>query len=198
MNLRNFPFDAQKCSIVLESWMYKETDVRLHWEMISPVLLAPEQHFNEYRLLNYYTNESMVNADMRDLRHGAFVGNYSSLSFTVALQRQLGFYMLGLYFPSNMIVAISWVSFWLQADQTAPRVMLGTTTMLTLITLTSAQGKSLPKVSYIKSSEIWCIGCMFFIFASLVEFAFVNVIWRRRKNIAIKEVEFFSLECFEN
>lgn len=49
-----------------------------------------------------------------------------------------------------MIVSISWVSFWLQADASPPRIMLGTSTMLTFITLASAQGKTLPKVSYIK------------------------------------------------
>lgn len=87
-----------------------------------------------------------------------------------------------------MIVAISWVSFWLQADASPPRIMLGTSTMLTFITLASAQGKTLPKVSYIKLSEVWFLGCCLFIFASLVEFAFVNTIWRRKKNIELKKV----------
>lgn len=87
-----------------------------------------------------------------------------------------------------MIVAISWVSFWLQADQAAPRIMLGTSTMLTFITLASAQGKTLPKVSYIKVSEVWFLGCTGFIFGSLVEFAFVNTIWRRKKNVELKKV----------
>lgn len=87
-----------------------------------------------------------------------------------------------------MIVSISWVSFWLQADQSAPRIMLGTTTMLTFITLASAQGKTLPKVSYIKASEIWFLGCTALIFLSLVEFAFVNTIWRRKKNVELKKV----------
>ena len=150
----------------------------------------------------------MINADLSDLRHGAFAGNYSSLSFTVTLKRQMGYYLLDYFLPSMMIVAISWVSFWLQADQTAPRIMLGTTTMLTFITLASAQGKTLPKVSYIKASEIWFMvslnnkissfgqfydlemfqGCTGFIFGSLVEFAFVNTIWRRKKNVELKKV----------
>lgn len=60
--------------------------------------------------------------------------------------------------------------------------------MLTFITLASAQGKTLPKVSYIKASEIWFLGCTAFIFGSLVEFAFVNTIWRRKKNVELKKV----------
>lgn len=100
----------------------------------------------------------------------------------------MGFYLMDYFLPSMMIVAISWVSFWLQADQSPPRIMLGTSTMLTFITLASAQGKTLPKVSYIKVSEVWFLGCCLFIFGSLVEFAFVNTIWRRKNNVELKKV----------
>lgn len=188
MDLRKFPFDMQQCKTVIESWMYNGSEVKLHWEPKSPVTMGPDQHLTEYVLMNTFTNETMINADLSDLRHGAFAGNYSSLSFTVTLSRQMGFYLIDYFLPSMMIVAISWVSFWLQADQTAPRIMLGTTTMLTFITLASAQGKTLPKVSYIKASEIWFMGCTGFIFGSLVEFAFVNTIWRRKKNVELKKV----------
>lgn len=52
--------------------------------------------------------------------------------------------------------------------------------MLTFITLSRNIGSSLPKVSYIKATEIWFIVCTGFIFGSLVEFAFVNIIYRRK------------------
>lgn len=52
--------------------------------------------------------------------------------------------------------------------------------MLSFITLASSQAKTLPKVSYIKASEIWFLGCIGFIFSALIEFAFVNTIWRRK------------------
>ncbi|EDS33329.1 neurotransmitter gated ion channel [Culex quinquefasciatus] len=187
MNLQKFPFDEQHCSTVLESWMYNQEDLVLKWEKKSPVTLAPELHLTEYVLLSMFTNETMINADLSDLRHGAFAGNYSSLSFTVHLAREMGFYLMDYFIPSIMLVTISWVTFWLQADQSAPRITLGTSTMLTFITLASAQGKTLPKVSYIKASEIWFLGCTGFIFGSLVEFAFVNTIWRRKKNVELKK-----------
>ncbi|XP_031634966.1 glycine receptor subunit alpha-4-like [Contarinia nasturtii] len=188
MNLQKFPFDEQKCRTVFESWMYNTSELELHWEENTPITLAPELHLTEYVLLNMWTNVSTINADLRDLRHGAFTGNYSSLSFTVHLAREMGFYIMDYFLPSIMIVSISWVSFWLQADASPPRIMLGTSTMLTFITLASAQGKTLPKVSYIKMSEVWFLGCCFFIFGSLVEFAFVNTIWRRKNNVELKKV----------
>lgn len=52
--------------------------------------------------------------------------------------------------------------------------------MLSFITLNGNLMKNLPKVSYVKASEIWFFGGAAFIFCSLAEFAFVNVIWRRK------------------
>ncbi|CRL01010.1 CLUMA_CG014242, isoform A [Clunio marinus] len=188
MDLRKFPFDKQHCKTVLESWKYNTSEMMLRWESNTPIKLGPNQRLTEYLLTGTFTNESIVNADLNELSHGDLTGNYSTLSFTFLLSRQIGFYMIDYFVPSMMIVATSWVTFWLQADQTAPRGMLGCTTMLTFITLATSQGKSLPKVSYIKASEIWFFACLTFIFASLAEFAFVNIIWRRRKYVELEKV----------
>lgn len=188
MLLRKFPFDTQTCQMSLECWMYNTNQVELHWEDHSPVTMSSEKILTEYTLTKTSTNETVIQSDEINLRHGSFIGNYSSVSFSFTLERESGFYLLEYFLPSMMIVGISWVSFWLQADQTAPRAMLGATAMLAFITLSSAQNKILPKVSYIKASEIWSMGCTFFIFGSLVEFAFVNTIWRRTKHIELKKV----------
>lgn len=189
MKLQKFPFDEQLCPTVLESWMYNASELLLNWEENSPVSFDPKMHMTEYALQNAWTNETIINSNFDDMRHGAFAGNYSSLGFTVHLTREVGYYVMDYFLPSIMIVAISWVSFWLQADQTPARTTLGCTTMLSFITLASAQENNLPKVSYIKVSEVWFLGCTCFIFGSLVEFAFVNTIWRRNRSVEVKKVK---------
>lgn len=52
--------------------MFNTSELELHWEPKSPVTLAPELHLTEYVLLNMWTNETIINADLKDLRHGAF------------------------------------------------------------------------------------------------------------------------------
>ncbi|KAH8292747.1 hypothetical protein KR018_011213 [Drosophila ironensis] len=188
LNLKKFPFDEQHCSTVLESWMYNTSELVLHWEQKRPITFDSGLHLTEFLLQRSWYNETVINADLSDLRHGAFAGNYSSMSFTVHLTRVVGFYLMDYFLPSMLIVAISWVSFWLQADQAPPRITLGTSTLLTFITLASAQGKTLPKVSYIKVSEVWFLGCTIFIFGSMVEFAFVNTIWRRKNSVPVKKL----------
>lgn len=187
MEFHKFPIDLQKCKSTIGSWLYNKSDVQLHWESVNPFTMGSDNILTEYTYVDISLTESDINA-YKGLQYGDQVGNYSCLIFTITLDRSLGFYLLNYYFPSIMLVATSWVSFWLQADQTAPRAMLGTTSMLTFITLSSSQTKALPKVSYIKISEVWSIICALFIFASLIEFAFVNLLWRRKHDLMLKEV----------
>jgi hypothetical protein len=49
-----------------------------------------------------------------------------------------------------MLVVVSWVSFWLDAQSVPARVSLGVTTLLTMSTQTSSINQSLPPVSYTK------------------------------------------------
>ena len=64
--------------------------------------------------------------------------------------------------------------------------------MLTFITLSNTIKNSLPKVSYTKFVDVWLFICTTFIFLSLVEFAFVNTIHRRRLVATLTEHDSFN------
>ena len=56
-----------------------------------------------------------------------------------------------------MIVVLSWVSFWLHRDAAPARVALGITTVLTMTTLISSTNAALPKISYLKSIDVYLV-----------------------------------------
>ena len=43
---------------------------------------------------------------------------------------QVGFYMMGVYAPTLLIVVLSWLSFWINPDASAARVPLGKVSLL--------------------------------------------------------------------
>ena len=61
-----------------------------------------------------------------------FTGNYSCLVAEFHLHRSIGFHLIQSYLPSILIVAISWVSFWMDVDCVPARVTLGVITLLTV------------------------------------------------------------------
>ncbi|PBC28864.1 Glycine receptor subunit alpha-3 [Apis cerana cerana] len=184
LRLEKFPFDVQECPLVFESWTHNVHDMVLYWDQ-EPIILANELHLTEYKLVEKWVNTSEV---FYTTSQQHYAGNFSSISITFKLAREMGFFMMDYYIPSILIVVISWVSFWLHMDASPPRIVLGTNTILTFMTLASKVENSLPKVSYIKASEIWFLGCTIFLFAAMVEFAFVNTIYRRKKTVPLKKV----------
>ncbi|XP_018575137.1 glycine receptor subunit alpha-2 isoform X2 [Anoplophora glabripennis] len=184
MNLQKFPFDCQICSIQWVSWAYNLTSLELNWVNLQPYHVASNLHLTEFILEDMWSKKNVVPTSYS---LGGISENSSAVEFTFRLRREVGYYIMDYFLPSMLLVGISWVTFWLQADAAAPRITLGTATMLAFVTLNGGLSKNLPKVSYIKASEIWFLGCATFIFLSIAEFAFVNVIWRRKKKVELKK-----------
>ena len=68
-------------------------------------------------------------------------------------KREFSYYLIQIYIPCCMLVIVSWVSFWLDANAVPARVSLGVTTLLTMATQTTGINNSLPPVSYTKVWE---------------------------------------------
>ena len=76
------------------------------------------------------------------------VGNYSCLVAQFHLKRSISFHLIQNYLPSILIVAVSWVSFWMDIESVPGRISLGVITLLAVSQL--ATGTSLPQTSYVK------------------------------------------------
>ncbi|KAK3930505.1 pH-sensitive chloride channel 2 [Frankliniella fusca] len=187
MKVGRFPFDQQECPLLLESWLDDADDLRLHWAGTYGDRLS----LDSFSLMGWRTDERLrarINISDPNEEYPEHFGNkYSSLRLTFSLSREYGFFLMDYYLPSVLLVVISWVTFWIDPDVVPARVLLGSSTMLTFITLAVQTDRSLP-VSYNKASEIWFVGCCTFIFGSLVEFAFVNTIWRHGQSVELKKV----------
>ena len=74
------------------------------------------------------------------------LGNHTSLIAVFTFKRRIGYFLIETWIPSSIVVAISWVSFWISPKAAPARVALGITTILTMVTISSSARQSLPKV----------------------------------------------------
>lgn len=95
--------------------------------------------------------------------------------------------MAQVFIPSILIVILSWVSFWIHVDAIPARISLGVLTVLTITTQSSGIKVSLPRVSYIKAIDVWNSACLLFVFAALLEYAYINVQTRRYQKSTSKD-----------
>ena len=171
MDLQYFPMDSQMCSIEIESYGYSMSDIKYRWgKGDKSVGLSDSLSLPQFRVVGHLQLEKVIPLS---------TGNYSRLIAKIQFARSLGFYLIQIYIPASLIVVISWVSFWLHRNATPARVALGVTTVLTMTTLISSTNAQLPKISYIKSIDVYLGTCFVMVFASLLEYATVGYLGKR-------------------
>lgn len=173
MNLINFPMDKQKCHLNIEAFSYDDKEMTLSWHKDNPVAVSDKIQIPSYTLTDYEYYSSVDEFT---------TGSYSLLTIEFDLTRRLGFHMIQIYLPCYLIVVLAWVSFWVDREQTAARIPMGITTVLTMATLIGSARTSLPKVSYVKSLEWFLIMCFLFVFSAILEYAFVSyLVFKQRE-----------------
>jgi len=177
LDLQYFPMDKQMCTLEIESFGYTMSDLKFRWEDGSKsVQMSPDVSLPQFDVLGH--RQRIVEASLSS-------GNYSRLLADIQFDRAIGYYVIQVYIPSSLIVVMSWVSFWLNRGAAPARVGLGVTTVLTMTTLMASVNAALPKISYMKSIDIYLGVCFFMVFGALIEYACVGYTAKRiqlRKN----------------
>ncbi|XP_023241251.1 glycine receptor subunit alphaZ1-like [Centruroides sculpturatus] len=184
MDLHRYPLDIQDC--VFKIGLLKNTaeKVRLEW---CDVDSSP---------CKYLGPSIALMEDIQPLKHEMKVpkprskievwttGNYSYLYAKFTFIRRLTGSILNVYLPSTLVVTMSWLSFWLDVNAVPARVTLGVTSLLTIITQMLQSRSYTPPVDYVKAVDIWLLACMFFVTASLIEYAFAlqSVEFKEKRN----------------
>lgn len=204
MNLVKYPLDTQVCPMMIQSYTYTTENVVFSWDSNKqPIRFDKEMQLDtELPQFSIVDNRSTACASTMDDTNSTSSGDHDAppasnvteptfaciIAF-FTLKRDIRYYIIQVYVPSILIVALSWVSFWLDVEAIPARVSLGVLTVLTLNTHGSTIQASLPKVSYIKAIDVWVVSSLIFVFAALLEFAYVNVLARRAdKEFALAQV----------
>lgn len=171
MDLQYFPMDRQVCYLEIESFGYTMRDIRYKWgDGEKSIGMSTDVELPQFKVLGHRQDQKEEHLT---------TGNYSRLVCEIRFVRSMGYYLIQIYIPAGLIVIISWVSFWLHRNATPARVALGVTTVLTMTTLMSSTNSALPKISYVKSIDVYLGTCFVMVFASLLEYATVGYLGKR-------------------
>ncbi|VIO90320.1 LOW QUALITY PROTEIN: Uncharacterized protein BM_BM17332 [Brugia malayi] len=164
MNLRNYPLDNQNCTVEIENG-YTTSEILMHWNHPNAIFGMEKINVPQFEILGYQTLDRIVRTA---------TGAYQRLSLAFHFKRSVGYFIFQTYLPCILIVMLSWVSFWINYEATSARVALARTTILTMTTISIGVRQSLPRISYVKSIDIYLVVCFMFVFAALLEYAIVN------------------------
>ncbi|XP_054162274.1 glutamate-gated chloride channel-like [Oppia nitens] len=170
-NLKIFPFDSPKCFFAIESISHESEQLELRWDTKVSIKAA-----DSIKTMNAYMmrNETHICNNRHTWR-----SEYSCLSVLLVFSRDKSFYFSTVFVPGMVLVTSSFISFWLDVNAVPARVMIAVTTMLNFCTTTNSFRSKLPVVSDLTAMNLWDFVCMFFIYASMIEFIIVNYLHRK-------------------
>lgn len=189
VDLHMFPWDTQKCSLIIQSYSWASNDIRFFWHDDGQQGASYVQSLKERPMAQYDLNEFILRAEqLRNFQDGSDENLWSSLEALFSFRRLNGFYLIQILAPSNFLVILSWVSFLINPDHAPARVFLGTSCVLTMAAIQNYINMSLPKVSYIKIIDVYSLSCYFFVVLVMAEYALVLLLNDRvRKEKIFKE-----------
>ncbi|CAG2164500.1 unnamed protein product [Oppiella nova] len=170
-NLRIFPFDSPKCFFAIESISHERDQLELRWDKIVAIKAS-----ESLKTMNAYM---MRNETNKCNKKHTWRREYSCLSVLLVFSRDKSFYFSTVFVPGMVLVTSSFISFWLDVNAVPARVMIAVTTMLNFCTTTNSFRSKLPVVSDLTAMNLWDFVCMFFIYASMIEFIIVNYLHRK-------------------
>uniref|UniRef100_A0A673K382 Gamma-aminobutyric acid (GABA) A receptor, rho 3a n=1 Tax=Sinocyclocheilus rhinocerous TaxID=307959 RepID=A0A673K382_9TELE len=141
-------------------------DLMLYWKNGNDSLRTDEIALSQFFIEEFHPSFGLA--------FYSSTGWYNRLYINFILRRHIFFFMLQTYFPTMLMVMLSWVSFWIDRRAVPARVSLGITTVLTMSTIITGVSASMPQVSYVKAVDIYLWASFLFVFLSVIEYAAVN------------------------
>lgn len=170
MEFANFPFDEHYCNLELES--FEKIAQQLNIRIVS---VNGVKGNTKFRIRNTYTGRSCDPLpyhpyEMRKFDNDTKYKGNCALA-TVRLVRSCNYYIMRYYCPTFLMVVMGMASFWMPTNAWPARIILTASVLLTLIT-TSLQGYNESPSNDVTSMVWWLWVCQFFIYMSMVEYAF--------------------------
>jgi len=162
LKLHDFPFDRQVFSIQLAAVDYTQGEVELLLDTKEESGIAQELSVADWKVLRW-------TAEPRAYKPTPTMNATSGFAFSFEARREIGYFIIKVIIPLILIVAMSWVVFWIDPMESGTQISVAITTMLTLIAYRFAIDMDLPKVSYLTRMDYFILLSTILVYASLIE-----------------------------
>jgi len=162
LDLADFPLDQQTLSIQLVAVGYSQEEVVFAELSEIPSAIAPSLSISDWQVLD-------SRAEIREYQPVPGVRLASTFVFEFDAKRKVGHYASKIILPLLLIVAMSWLVFWIDPELAGPQISIAVTSMLTLIAYRFMVGGMLPRISYLTRIDVFTTASTILIFLTLIE-----------------------------
>merc|ERR1712131_466641 len=108
MHLRYYPFDLQICPIRIESYAFRDSQLKMLWHSTSEIEINKDIALPTFRLTEFLVK--------KECSREHTTGDFSCLEGFLVLRRRISYYFIHMFIPSTLCVLVSWTSFWIKLE----------------------------------------------------------------------------------
>jgi len=171
LDLREFPWDSETVEIVVLIPAYAGEAVMELNEEFSRVPSDPT-------IANWTLGESSFEV----VAGSDFSPDHFRLVYRQAIERDPTYYIWTVIAPLLLVVAMSWVSFWINPERVEAQLAVAATSMLSLVAFRFSVAQLVPPLSYFTRLDLFTMGATALVFLALVEVGATSFLQQQGKN----------------
>ena len=189
LRLQDFPFDEQEFNVALLAAGHSPDEVQLTQDPEFSSGIADQLSVADWKVTGWET----ITGTYKPLEN---IKPLATFTFHFEAKRGTRYFALTLIMPLILIVAMSWVVFWIDPKESGTQIGVAMTSMLTLIAYRFAVASSLPKIPYLTRMDIFLLGVTVLVFASLVEVIITSYLARSERLELARRIDWVMRPLF--
>jgi hypothetical protein len=187
--IRDFPFDSQTFSVRLACLGTLPGEVDFIADPTVKSGFAPEFSLPDWEIRDWHLDFS----DYQPFSESVSVPSFALIFDAVRHSRH---YLLKVILPMVLIVAMSWVVFWINPEHASTQIGVATTSMLTLIAYRFIIGTRLPPVPYLTRMDTFILWSTLIVFAALAQAVVTAQLAGRKRGMLAHRIDAWCRTLF--
>lgn len=168
VDMSQYPFDEQRCFIVVGSWASSRRQM----------LLVPQPFFAEYTVHTAEFKVQNITVVKKDVYTRNTAQKFNEVVYCVVLQRYPHFYVINFILPMVALTLLAVATMWMHAGQVGQRVNAGTKLLLCVVSIIFITARHRPAIH----GDIWMdrfqSHCIALAMSSVLESLFIDYFTR--------------------
>ena len=182
LDVQDFPFDVQDFVIRIAAVSARPTEVVFEADPETPSGLAPEFSLPDWSIVEW-------KLDFSPYQPLGSRRSTASFALVVTAKRHTSHYVLKIILPLVLIVAMSWIVFWIDPKQSGTQIGVSTTSMLTLIAYRFMVGGDIPAVPYLTRLDHFILGSTILVFAALAQAVMTAILASKGRSALARRID---------
>jgi hypothetical protein len=182
LHLSDFPLDRQMLAIQIVAVGYAEDEIFFTAHPEIPSGVVPDISVSDWKVLG-------SRAVARGYQPMPAVRPTAGYLLEVDVERHVGYYVWKIVLPLLLIVAMSWLVFWIDPELAGPQISIAVTSMLTLIAYRFMVGGMLPRISYLTRMDVFTTASTMLVFLTLIEATLTVMLTKRGQPELAKAID---------